>query len=135
MRLSLQEELSEKEKTCLESWGALCSYLCSNSGKTISWTYLCEEVNADMPDYWNLGADDLLSEDWILLNLLLSFYSQLNWNWLDVWFQVILTFGSCLQQFKSRYLASSAVSALGVGAFRKRLEPEIEGSINFSCSI
>lgn len=41
-------------------------------------------------------------------------------------------FGSWLWQFKSRYLTLSAVSALGKGTVRKRLEPDIEGSINLA---
>lgn len=34
----LQEELSEKPQ--LESWGAVYSYLCSNSGRNVSWADL-----------------------------------------------------------------------------------------------
>lgn len=41
-------------------------------------------------------------------------------------------FGSWLHQFQSRHLALSAVSALGEGTFRKRLETDTEGSINLA---
>lgn len=53
---AFRKERTNKQKTCLESWGAVCSYLCSNSERTISWTDLWEVVQADMPDNWNLRA-------------------------------------------------------------------------------
>lgn len=52
---------SFQKKTCLETWGAVCSYLCWNHGRTVSWTDLREVVRADMPHNWNLRADGLLS--------------------------------------------------------------------------
>lgn len=71
----------QKKKTCLEIWDIVCSYLFSNNGRTISWTGLWGAVQADIPDNWNLSTDGLLSEDWILLNLV-SFYSQAETGWM-----------------------------------------------------
>lgn len=76
------QEKNKQTNPCLESWGAVCSYLCSNSGRTISWSDLWEVVQADIPGNWNLRTHGLLPEDWILPNVLLSFYSQAEIGWM-----------------------------------------------------